>query len=450
MDVSDINRPRFVQSPKFPKPPHPYVYGGVQNSQGDVVICTDYGVAFWKKIDSQNYNSINYYREDGLPHDECNSGALSIDRYDRAWIGTIGGAAVFNPESFSQASAALSLERLQINRVNQNLQASKLHYTTDGTNANIDIEVALFTGVRESESSYRTHLVGLESSPGPWLHSNVRSFTNLPSGHYVLKIEAKDFAGRHAKPIQIELSIPTPWWQSWWAKVFIGLSVVCTLVLFIRLRERQLRMREKQLITLVDQRTGQLERRGKELHSMNEELRRLSYRDTLTGIANRRKLLEILDSTWHDAQLSRTSMAFILLDADDFKAINDNYGHIRGDECLQLIAHQLGLSLSEVECTLGRYGGEEFGIVLPNCTLEQATEIAAKCRMDIEQQQWLHAYSTFGIVTVSLGVACNCPKVGETSETLIAKADAALYLAKQKGKNRVELAVQVIESNTAS
>ena len=106
----------------------------------------------------------------------------------------------------------------------------------------------------------------------------------------------------------------------------------------------------------------------------------------------------------------------------------------------QLIAKQLELSLKDTASTLGRYGGEEFGIVLSDCNFEQAWIIAEKCRMEIERLQLQHAFSTFGVVTMSLGVAYICPKPGETSDMLIAKADSALYLAKKNGKNRVERA----------
>lgn len=440
LDVTNSNQPRLITSPALPKPPHPFVYGAVQNSKGDMVLCTDYGAAFWKKIGVSQFRAIDYHRADGLPHDECNAGALSLDRFDRAWVGTIGGAAVYSPESIQTRKAILNLERLSINNQEQDLLRNQQPFVASHANANIDLEFALFTGERESESRYRTQIIGVDESPGPWLQSNQRSFTKLPSGRYKLKIEAKDFEGRIAKPLEIQISVPTPWWRSWWAIALMVLVLVLILALFIYWRERQLRMREGQLVTLVEQRTGQLERRGKELNQMNEELRRLSYRDTLTGIANRRKLLELLDITWQDAQWKSACMAFILLDVDDFKAINDNYGHIRGDECLQLIAKQLESSLKDTASTLGRYGGEEFGIVLSDCNFEQAWIIAEKCRMEIERLQLQHAFSTFGVVTMSLGVAYSCPKPGETSEMLIAKADSALYLAKKNGKNRVERA----------
>jgi diguanylate cyclase (GGDEF)-like protein len=442
MDVSNINRPRLVTEPSLPAPPHPYVYGVARNSRGDLVVCTDYGAAYWLKTGAERYRAINYHRNNGLPHDECNAGSLGFDRHDRAWIGTIGGAAVLTEVVGSSRLAPLRLERLRLGDREQQLVTGKRRFVAPYTNAGMDLEFALLTGERESESLYRTQLIGLEDGPGPWLQNNQRSFSSMPSGEYVLKVEAKDFTGAAAQPLEIRISIPTPWWRSWWAVAMAALVFVAALALLVRWRERRLRARESQLLNLVDKRTGQLERRGKELHRMNEELRHLSYRDTLTGVANRRKLLETLDGAWQQAQRDKTCLAFILLDVDDFKAINDTYGHIRGDECLSSIARQLEVSLQGSACTLGRYGGEEFGIVLPDTSMAQAAEVAEKCCQDIERLQLPHETSMYGIVTLSLGVACIWPKQGESSDTLISKADAALYLAKQNGKNRVELAEQ--------
>jgi diguanylate cyclase (GGDEF)-like protein len=442
MDVSNINMPRLITTPALPKPPHQYVYGVAQSSRGDMVLCTDYGAAYWRKTETGQYRAINYHRNNGLPHDECNSGALAFDRHDRAWIGTIGGAAVLMPTVNNAQLAPLRLERLRMDGKDLPLADGKKPFTAPRINSSMDIEFALLTGERESESLYRTQIIGLDERPGPWQQSNQRSFSNLPSGDYVLKVEAMDFTGAAAKPLEVRFSVPTPWWRSWWAILGLALLIAGALGVFVHMRERRLRVRETQLLSLVDKRTGQLERRGKELHRMNEELRRLSYRDTLTGVANRRKLLETLDTDWQQAQRGSSCLAFILLDVDDFKAINDTYGHIRGDECLQAIAGRLELTLKGFDCMLGRYGGEEFGIVLPDTSMAQAAEVADMCCHDIEKLQLPHETSMYGIVTLSLGVACIRPKHGETSDALIAKADAALYLAKQNGKNRVELADQ--------
>lgn len=440
MDVSNINRPRLITQPALPAPPHPYVYGTATNSHGDIVVCTDYGAAFWRNIGSGQFTAVNYHRNNGLPHDECNAGALAFDRHNRAWIGTIGGAAVLVPASQQANPARLSLERLRLDGKDQPLAEGPAHYRAAFSDVSLDFEFALLTGERESESLFRTQIIGLDDSPGPWQQSNQYSVSNLPAGNYVLRIEARDFSGTMAEPMEVRISIPVPWWRSWWVMGILALLALGAFVWLINWRERRLRVRESELLNLVEKRTGQLERRGKELRRINDELRRLSYRDSLTGVANRRKLLETLDSAWLQAQRDHNHVGFILLDVDDFKAINDTEGHIRGDECLQAIARCLEQTLNGIPCTLGRYGGEEFGILLPHTSMARALEVAEACCHDVEQLQFPHPSSIFGIVTLSLGVACQRPGPHQTSDVLIAKADAALYQAKQNGKNRVELA----------
>lgn len=439
VDISDGNKPHLVTEPTLPEPPHHFVYGAIQNSRGDLVLCSDYGAAYWHLEKNGRYRATNYHRANGMPHDECNSGALSFDYHGRAWLGTIGGAAVHvNTNASEMKPAQLYLERVRVNGIELSQRDEKtvsLH-TVD---AKIDLEFALLTGERESESLYRTQIIGLEEKPGEWQQGNQRSIGNLPPGDYTFRIEAKNFAGIEARPIEIDLLVPKPWWRSYWGLLLIiGTAATC-LLLFIRWRERSLRLRAKNLLRLVSDRTSELEKRGLELHQLNDELTRLSYFDPLTDLANRRRLLERLQAAWDEAHGKGESLAFILMDVDDFKAINDHYGHLVGDDYLRRIAKIVEAVLVDTDCTAGRYGGEEFGFVVPNGDVENSVAIAEKiCRM-VENEKILHVGSTRGIVTVSVGVAVIRPHAGTNAESVIAAADAALYRAKQNGKNRVEV-----------
>jgi len=439
MDISDADKPRLVKEPALPDPPHHFVYGAIKNDHGDLILCSDYGAAYWRLEKNGRYRAIEYHRANGMPHDECNSGALSFDYYGRAWLGTIGGAAVHvNMNAAEMKPALLHFERLRVNSMELSTQ-NKKSIELKNADAKIDLEFSLLTGERESESSYRMQLIGLEEKPGEWQQSNQRSLGNLPPGEYVLKVEAKNFAGVQARPIEIAISVPKPWWRSYWGVLLIFAAAITGLLLFIRWRERSLRQRAKNLLRLVSERTSELEKRGVELHRMNDELTRLSYFDPLTDLANRRRLLERLHSAWNNAHGKGESLAFILLDVDDFKAINDHYGHLVGDDYLRRIAKIIETALADSGCTAGRYGGEEFGFVVPDSDAEKAASIAKTiCRL-VENEKIPHVGSARGIVTVSLGVAAIRPHAGTNAELVIAAADAALYLAKQKGKNRVEV-----------
>jgi len=174
---------------------------------------------------------------------------------------------------------------------------------------------------------------------------------------------------------------------------------------------------------------------------LQNKLRHFSYIDGLTGISNRRYFQEKLDQLWkHGTRVSKP-ISLIMCDIDDFKAYNDNYGHQKGDICLQLVAGTLNETLSRPLDIVARYGGEEFVVILPDTTLDGASHIAELMRDRIESLKIIHDRSEVAkVVTLSFGVATIIPNQNLTYDTLILEADKALYRAKKEGKNRVELA----------
>ncbi len=164
-------------------------------------------------------------------------------------------------------------------------------------------------------------------------------------------------------------------------------------------------------------------------------LRAQAIRDPLTGLFNRRYLTELLELELRRAQRSRYSVGVVMLDIDHFKRVNDTFGHQAGDMLLREFA-----TLLKTNCRGGdivaRFGGEEFVLVLPSVSLEDATRRAETLRKASEDLQLVRDHRTLGPVTVSLGVAV-FPNHGTTGEALIQAADAALYRAKQGGRNRV-------------
>lgn len=193
----------------------------------------------------------------------------------------------------------------------------------------------------------------------------------------------------------------------------------------------------------VAERTQALEEANQKLHesqsalmSSNEQLKDMVNYDGLTEIANRRYLNEVLAQTFLqlDTQLP---ISFLLIDVDNFKQYNDFYGHQKGDECLRLIAATLAKHVQRQGELVARYGGEEFAIVLANTSAEQALEIAEQKRQQISDIALPHMSSnTNDIVTISVGLVTVTTE-GISVETMINQADSALYLAKERGRNRV-------------
>ncbi len=170
-----------------------------------------------------------------------------------------------------------------------------------------------------------------------------------------------------------------------------------------------------------------------------QKLKTLSITDALTGLANRRHFIELLESNWQKALQSRTPMGVAIVDIDYFKQYNDHYGHTGGDNCLRKVATTLSESIRQGMDMVSRYGGEEFAIILPGANNNAAYSIAERARACIAELNVPHE-AINGIVTVSIGVAATIPAKGITAQELIDQADDALYRAKESGRNQVILA----------
>jgi diguanylate cyclase (GGDEF)-like protein len=169
------------------------------------------------------------------------------------------------------------------------------------------------------------------------------------------------------------------------------------------------------------------------LRRKNEELERLSVTDGLTGLYNRRRLMEVLNDEARRSQRLRHTFAVLMVDVDHFKKYNDSFGHLAGDGVLTRVATILREATREVDL-VARYGGEEFLVMLPETGIAEALEIAERVRARIAEEPFGRRK-----ITVSIGVA-EYPVHGETPEQVIAAADEALYEAKREGRDRVRRA----------
>ncbi|HEY1722335.1 MAG TPA: sensor domain-containing diguanylate cyclase [Magnetospirillaceae bacterium] len=176
-----------------------------------------------------------------------------------------------------------------------------------------------------------------------------------------------------------------------------------------------------------------------ELAASNQKLSDLSTIDALTGIANRRRFDELLEEEWRRASRNRQSLAVAMMDVDFFKPYNDQYGHQRGDECLRQVGQVLKQHIRRAGDFVARYGGEEFVIVCAATDGAHARRLVEDIRVALESLALPHAFSPFGHVTASFGVAAIMPDDTLTSDTLVKQADEALYVAKDGGRNRVVL-----------
>jgi diguanylate cyclase (GGDEF)-like protein len=178
----------------------------------------------------------------------------------------------------------------------------------------------------------------------------------------------------------------------------------------------------------------------RQLRLANTRLERLSREDPLTGLANRRQFDRTLELEWRRSERHKLPLALALVDLDHFKAYNDGLGHPQGDRCIREVARLLRAGAQRANDLVGRYGGEEFLLLLPGTDAAQAARVVEGVRAELARRAIPHPAAPGGVVTFSAGVASCVPVAGEKSLQLVARADAALYRAKSDGRDRVVLA----------
>ena len=181
---------------------------------------------------------------------------------------------------------------------------------------------------------------------------------------------------------------------------------------------------------------------------LGTRLQEQASKDVLTGLDNRRSVLARLDDAIEDANARRQWLSVLILDIDYFKSINDNYGHGVGDDCLKSVAHTLKLQLRSKDDMLGRYGGEEFIVVLKDVDQTITHRVAEKLRQSVSEQPVITSHSTFS-VTATVGYCCLQGGGISSKEFLIHAADEALRAGKNKGRNTVVGAEQALLTDLA-
>ncbi len=182
---------------------------------------------------------------------------------------------------------------------------------------------------------------------------------------------------------------------------------------------------------------AQLGQRERDLVATNDQLTVIASIDMLSGLANRRGFQSRLDFEWMKAQQYDSELSLLMIDVDHFKLFNDTYGHPEGDICLGRLGETLAGIAAQTMGFAGRYGGEEFCLLLPNTSADRALEIGDMVRIAVQNLSMPHVTSCYQTVTVSVGVASTKPNDAQHPRDLVEAADAALYAAKHRGRNAV-------------
>ncbi len=435
LDVQDPLRPMPATGSAPPPPPDPTIYSTLRDRQGRIYVCTNNGVQQLTPRDGGGWDERVFRRRDGLVHDECNTNSQFVDRHDRYWVGTLGGLSLYDP-NLSRPGPAPRAKPLRLTALR--VAGKSLPVPADGGLAlpagqhELRIEFSLLTGLRERESLYRTQMMGLEPKPGAWSPQHDRIFSGLAPGDYRFRVEARDFAGVEASPIELTVTVPPLWWQQAWLQGLALGALVLAGLLLVALYNRGLRQRQRQLRQEVAERTS-------ELNDANQRLTELSYLDPLTGIANRRRLLEAMKAEIERAREQQKPLGLIVADVDRFKQYNDRFGHLAGDAALRAIATAMGSAMREQDL-VARFGGEEFACLMIDADLAIVQRVAERMRLLVEALPPRALGNATQTLTISAGVLSRIPRAEDSPESLLHDADQALYGAKASGRNRVQVA----------
>ncbi len=195
---------------------------------------------------------------------------------------------------------------------------------------------------------------------------------------------------------------------------------------------------QKHLNTELSEKSLKLDEAYAELREANDQLQHQANTDALTGLANRRYFNKLLSHEYRRCIRGRQSLSVLMSDLDNFKAFNDHYGHLEGDDCLKTIADVFKRVFSRSTDVVARYGGEEVIVVLPDTDIDEAARLAETLRQSVEALRLPHAGNgSYEVVTISIGGVSLIPDIVASVDSVTQKADKALYQAKEQGRNKV-------------
>ena len=365
-----------------------------------------------------------YGLEDGLPSLEFNRDA-TVDARGRVWVANSAGLVGFDPAQQGRVHEAAPL------RVDARAGDAPLvrGATLPAAHGELAFSFALLSFRDESRIRYRTQLVGLDASPGPWTRSAERRYSRLPPGSYVFRVAARDAAGVASPPQEVPFSIAPAWWQRHDLQAAAVLAAIALGFGLARWRTRAIARRAAALETEVRERT-------RALAAANEKLEQASNTDPLTGAWNRRWFYAHV-AAWAAQAEHAGGLLLALVDIDHFKAINDRYGHAAGDTVLVEVAHRLS-ELARPHGEVIRWGGEEF-LVVVRATGAIAVGRSVRAMLEAIASERIVSGEDALRVRASIGFTICLPPVtgvAEHIDQIVARADRALYRAKETGRAR--------------
>jgi diguanylate cyclase (GGDEF)-like protein len=380
---------------------------------------------------------VVYSTADGLRSRETLYGSMPCawkSRDGRLWFGTIDGVSVIDPRRIpvNAVIPPVWIERVKFD--SQTIARQNGIRLGPGVR-NLEVSFSAPSFVSSQRARFRYRLIGFDPD---WIYSGGRRtawYTNLPPGDYTFTVQAENADGIwNQTGSSLSFTLRRPLARTGAAYTFYGLLALLLAWAVVAFRTRALTRRQEELTRIVAERTAQLESEKAALEATRRELHIQATHDALTGIFNRAAMLEHLEREISRATRDRTPLGVLIADLDHFKSLNDNYGHLCGDDVIRETADRFRTAMRGYDI-VGRYGGEEFLILFPGWDLSMAPRRVDDLLESIRSRAFEVGDCRIRL-TCSIGVATFRPEIDSPSiREVLSRADTALYAAKNSGRN---------------
>jgi diguanylate cyclase (GGDEF)-like protein len=386
-----------------------------------------------------------YGTADGLRSRETLYGSMPCvwkSRDGRLWFGTIEGVAVVDPAHIPVNNI---VPPVWIEHVKLDARSIPLddHVRLGPSSGNLEVSFSAPSFVAPQRERFRYRLIGFDPD---WNYSGGRRsawYTNLPPGYYTFTVQAENNDGIwNETGASFSFSLRPPLTRTPLAYACYGMIALLLAWGIVAFRTRALTRHRQQLTRTVAERTAQLEAEKAALEATRRELHIQATHDSLTSIFNRAAMLEHLQREIARATRDKTTLGVLIADLDHFKSLNDNFGHLCGDDVIRETADRLRSAMRGYDI-VGRYGGEEFLILFPGWDLLIAPGRIDDLLESIRSRPFEISDNRIRL-TCSIGVATFRPEVDSPSiREVLSRADTALYVAKNSGRNCASFEVRV-------
>lgn len=413
-----------------------------EDDQGNLWLGGDSGIYRISKgeLETDNVRPVHpqaFGTADGLRSRETVYGGMPStwkDRIGKIWFSTIRGAAVIDPNTIraNKLPPPVWIESVEFDTRSIVLKDGMLLGRGPG---NLEFSFSGPTFVAPQLESFQYRLIGFDKD---WISAGSRRnawYTNLPPGEYTFSVRVQNSDGVWNKTgASFRFVLAPPLTRTPIAYVLYAVFVLIVVWFVIRLRTETLIRRQQDLKRLVAERTAQLEAEKSALDAARQELHTRATYDSLTGLLNRPTILDRLEHEVERAVRDQVSIGVAILDLDHFKRVNDTFGHLCGDAVIAEAAERIRGSLRSYDMA-GRYGGEEFLIVMPGWNPERAPQRIDDLLQAVREQPFRYGAEELKI-TCSIGAATFQPTIDSLDTLqLLKRADDALYESKARGRN---------------